>query len=242
MAATPYDYLRGSAIVMASDVAKLPATGISPIICGDAHLGNFGFYASPERHLVIDLNDFDEAHPGRWEWDLRRLAVSIWLVGRQNTVSEADCELAVERCVAAYRKEIRQLATQPLLARSYEQLNVDRLAQLHCGRALRGQIARAAYRARQRTGDRALPHLTAEHADGQRRIIHHPPLVMPVRGNEADLLGEALDSYLTTLAPHWRRALGGYTLVDIAHKVVGIGSVGLRPTLPCCKAAVPTMS
>ena len=84
MIASPYGFLRGSAVVMAEDVAHLPSTGITPVVCGDSHLGNFGFYASPERDLVIDLNDFDEAHPGGWEWDLRRLVASIWVAGRQN--------------------------------------------------------------------------------------------------------------------------------------------------------------
>ena len=84
MVASPYGFLRGTAVVMAEDVARLPSTGIMPVVCGDAHLGNFGFYASPERDLVIDLNDFDEAHPGGWEWDLRRLVASIWVAGRQN--------------------------------------------------------------------------------------------------------------------------------------------------------------
>jgi hypothetical protein len=88
MVGSPYGFLRGSAIVMAADVAALPATGITPVICGDAHLGNFGFYASPEGELVIDLNDFDEAHPGGWEWDLRRLVASIWVAGRENGSSE----------------------------------------------------------------------------------------------------------------------------------------------------------
>ena len=84
MIASPYGFLRGTAVVMAEDVARLPSTGITPVVCGDSHLGNFGFYASPERDLVIDLNDFDEAHPGGWEWDLRRLVASIWVAGRQN--------------------------------------------------------------------------------------------------------------------------------------------------------------
>ena len=88
MISSPYGFLRGTAIVMAEDVARLPATGITPVICGDAHLGNFGFYASPEGELVIDLNDFDEAHPGGWEWDLRRLVASIWVAGRENGCSE----------------------------------------------------------------------------------------------------------------------------------------------------------
>ena len=91
MAASPFAFLRGAAAVMAEDFSALPATGITPVICGDAHLGNFGFYASPERDLVFDLNDFDEAHPGAWEWDLRRLVASVHMAGRQNGASEAEC-------------------------------------------------------------------------------------------------------------------------------------------------------
>ena len=129
MVATPYGFLRGAAIVMAEDVARLPSTGISPVICGDAHLGNFGFYASPEQHLVIDLNDFDEAHPGAWEWDLRRLVASIWVAGRQNGASEHQCEAAVVQCVAGYRTEVGDLASTALLARSYQHFDVDDLRQ-----------------------------------------------------------------------------------------------------------------
>src|SRR5215472_2081415 len=124
MTATPYEFLRGAAVVMAEDVARLPSTGITPVICGDAHLGNFGFYASPEQNLVIDLNDFDEAHPGAWEWDLRRLTTNIWVAGRQNGASEQQCEAAVLRCVAGYRTELRDLAAMPLLARSYQRIDV----------------------------------------------------------------------------------------------------------------------
>ncbi len=100
MVGSPYGFLRGTAIVMADDVASLPSTGITPVICGDAHLGNFGFYASPEGELVIDLNDFDEAHPGSWEWDLRRLVASIWVAGRENGSSEDQCHDAVLACVS----------------------------------------------------------------------------------------------------------------------------------------------
>src|ERR1700712_5503354 len=127
MVASPYGFLRGTAVVMAEDVARLPATGITPVICGDSHFGNFGFYASPERDLVIDLNDFDEAHPGGWEGDLRRLGASIWVAGRQNNHSEQPCELAAKACVAAYRGEVRVLAEQPLLSPSYQRLDVDQL-------------------------------------------------------------------------------------------------------------------
>ncbi len=227
MVASPYGFLRGTAGVMAADVAALPATGITPVICGDAHLGNFGFYASPELDLVIDLNDFDEAHPGAWEWDLRRLVASIWVAGRQNGASEAQCASAVASCVADYRAEVRFLANEPLLLRSYQRLDVDRLRETATEKSLRGEIARAVRRARSRTSDRALPRFTTTR-DGRRFIVDEPPLITRVAKAEAGPIAAALDDYLKTLAPHWHRVLGGYTLVDIAHKVVGVGSVGLR--------------
>src|SRR5215218_2008118 len=127
MVASPFAFLRGAAAIMAADFSRLPATGITPVICGDAHLGNFGFYASPERDLVFDLNDFDEAHPGAWEWDLRRLVASVWVAGRQNGSAEDACDDAVRTCVADYREQLRYLADRPLIARSYERVDVDRL-------------------------------------------------------------------------------------------------------------------
>ncbi|MEU0497532.1 DUF2252 domain-containing protein [Mycobacterium sp. NPDC006124] len=226
MVASPYGFLRGTAVVMADDVARLPSTGIMPVVCGDSHLGNFGFYASPERDLVIDLNDFDEAHPGGWEWDLRRLVASIWVAGRHNGTSEEHCGASVRSCVAAYRHELRRLADLPLFTRSFERLDVDRLAAQTNG-PLQEQVARSAERARHRTGDRALPRFTHE-VEGQRRIVEEPPLITRPAAREAELLAEALDAYLDTLPSYWRRVLGGYTLVDVAHKVVGVGSVGLR--------------
>ncbi len=238
MAASPYGFLRGAAVVMAADVAGLPATGITPVICGDAHLGNFGFYASPERDLVIDLNDFDEAHPGGWEWDLRRLVASIWVAGRQNGAGESQCEAAVRQCVAGYRDEVRALASTPLLARSYQRLDADRLQQRPIGKSLRAEIKRAAAQARRRTSDRALPRFTRER-DGQRRIVEDPLLVTRINYAEADQIARALDEYLGTLAPHWRRVLGGYTLIDIAHKVVGVGSVGLRAYVALLEGSSP---
>ena len=227
MVASPYGFLRGTAGVMAYDLAHLPATGICPVICGDAHLGNFGFYASPERDLVIDLNDFDEAHPGAWEWDLRRLVVSIWVAGRHNGFSEEQCHDSVASCVSAYRNEVRFLANEPLLSRSYERLDVDRLRETAREKSLRSAIVRAAERARSRTSDRALPRFTTRRG-GQRQIVDEPPLITRVPEADAVRIAVGLDGYLTTLAPHWGRALGGYTLIDIAHKVVGVGSVGLR--------------
>ena len=238
MAASPYGFMRGAAIVMAEDVARLPSTGITPVICGDCHMGNFGFYASPERDLVIDLNDFDEAHPGGWEWDLRRLVASIWVAGRQNGASEQECEAAVLRCVAGYRGEVADLASTALLARSYQRLDVDHLHQSTRDKSLRAEIKRATSRARRRTSDRALPKFTSER-DGKRRIVEDFPLITRVSYFEADQVARGLDEYLETLAPHWRRALGGYTLIDVAHKVVGVGSVGLRAYVALLEGSSP---
>ncbi len=237
MIASPYGFLRGTAVVMADDVAHLPSTGITPVVCGDSHLGNFGFYASPERDLVIDLNDFDEAHPGGWEWDLRRLVASIWVAGRFNGASEDDCGAAVRSCVSAYRLELRRLADEPLFSRSFTRLDVDRLAGETAG-PLADEVRRSAARARNRTSDRALPRFTQE-VDGVRRIVEEPPLISRLPDDEADALADALDDYLPTLSTHWRRVLGGYTLLDVAHKVVGVGSVGLRAYVALLEGSSP---
>lgn len=238
MVASPYAFLRGSAGIMAEDFSGLPSTGISPVICGDAHLGNFGFYASPERDLVFDLNDFDEAHPGAWEWDLRRLVTSVWVAGRQNGSSERACLEAVTHCVAAYRQQVAYLAEQPLLARSYERLDLDRLRMTATQDTLLHEIERAAERAKRRTSDRALPRFT-EQRDGTRRIVEEPPLITRPDPVESDKIASALDAYLRTLPPSSARVLAGYSLVDIAHKVVGVGSVGLRAYVALCEGSSP---
>jgi uncharacterized protein (DUF2252 family) len=238
MITSPYAFLRGSANIMAEDFAGLPDTGITPVICGDAHLGNFGFYASPERDLVFDLNDFDEAHPGPWEWDLRRLVTSVWVAGRQNGFREHACADAVTHCVAAYRGQIGHLAAKPLLARSFESLNLDRLRAAAHHSGFRDEIERAARRARRRTSDRALPRFT-EQRDGTARIVEEPPVITRLGDAEAEQLAEALDGYLHTLPPHWARIIGGYSIVDVAHKVVGVGSVGLRAYVALCEGSSP---
>ena len=238
MAASPYGFLRGATVVMTNDFARLQATGITPVICGDAHLGNFGFYASPERHLVIDLNDFDEAHPGPWEWDLRRLVVSLCVAGRQNGTSDARCGDAVMACAASYRESLRFLANQPLLSRSFQRMNVDQLHTTVTERSLRDAIARTATVARARTSDRALPRLTAIGGQG-RRIVDRPPLITRVSGKAAKRIATALDNYLVTLAPHWRRVVAGYTLIDVAQKVVGVSSVGLRSYVALLEGSSP---
>jgi uncharacterized protein (DUF2252 family) len=238
MVASPYAFLRATAAIMAEDFSRVPSTGITPVICGDAHLGNFGFYASPERALVFDLNDFDEAHPGRWEWDLRRLTASVYVAGRINGASESDCADAVVRCVAAYREQVWDLSGQPLLARSFMTLDVDRLRETVSDESLRDDVERSANRARKRTSDRALPKLTALE-DGQHRIVEEPPVITRLTDSEYNEIAEALDVYLATLPPHWRRLVAGYTLLDIAHKVVGVGSVGLRAYVALCEGSSP---
>ncbi len=238
MISTPYAFLRGSANIMADDFAALPATGITPVICGDAHLGNFGFYASPERELVFDLNDFDESHPGAWEWDLRRLVVSVHVAGRQNGFRESACSDAVQHCVEEYREQIGHLAEQPLLGRSFDQLDLERLRSAATRASFREEIERAARRARRRTSDRALPRFT-ERRDGTFRLVEEPPLITRPSDEERELLAEALDGYLNTLPPHWARILAGYRIVDIAHKVVGVGSVGLRAYVALCEGSSP---
>ena len=238
MVSSPYAFLRGSANIMADDFAGLPATGITPVICADAHLGNFGFYASPERELVFDLNDFDEAHPGAWEWDLRRLVVSVHVAGRQNGFRESACHDAVQHCVEEYQDQLAHLAERPLLARSFDRLDVDRLRSAASKASFRDEIERAARRARRRTSDRALPRFT-ERRDGTARLVEEPPLITRPSDAERALLAEALDGYLNTLPPHWARILAGYRIVDIAHKVVGVGSVGLRAYVALCEGSSP---
>ena len=227
MVISPYGFLRGSANVCAADCASLPSTGIMPVICGDAHLGNFGFYRSAEGELVLDLNDFDEAHPGCWEWDMRRLTASVWVAGRENNLSEHQCADAVFACVNAYRDELVLLSQMPLMARALLRVDLDRLNETVKDPALRDEVQRAARKARMRTSDRALPKLT-EITDGTRHIVNDPPLVVRSSDSRREQITNALDDYLSTIPSPWRRVLGGYSIVDVAHKVVGVGSVGLR--------------
>jgi uncharacterized protein (DUF2252 family) len=238
MISSPYGFLRGAAGIHAADFATLPATGIRPVVCGDAHLGNFGFYASPERDLIFDLNDFDEAHPGAWEWDLRRLVASVWVAGRHSGASEQDCEVAVRRCVGAYRRNLQRLAAEPLLARSFERLDADVMERRASGRSSRRLVQQAADRARRRTSDRALPRFVSDDG-GTRRIVTEPPLITRPDEAQFEHLAAALDGYLATLPSHWARVVGGYRVVDIAHKVVGVGSVGLRAYLALCEGSGP---
>ena len=238
MVASPYGFLRGTAGLMAEDMAALPATGITPVICGDAHVGNFGFYGSPERELVIDLNDFDEAHPGPWEWDLRRLAASIWVAGRQNGLTESQCETATTSCASAYRLHLGKLSERPLFDRSFDRVDFDGLTDHVTDPGLLAEIQRAAERARRRTSDHAVPRFTVED-HGRRQLLENPPLTTRLTPQDTDFLLEGLDEYLETLAPHWRRVVSGYNVIDVAHRVVGVGSVALRAYVALCEGSIP---
>jgi uncharacterized protein (DUF2252 family) len=161
------------------------------------------------------------------EWDVRRLVASIWMAGRQNGSTEPQCGDAVARCVRSYRDHLAGFAEQPLLARAYERVDLDRLRAAATEPAMLAEIERAVRRARRRTSDRALPRFTAP-AGGTRRIVAEPPLITRPDDAQYERLLDALDGYLRTLSTQWRRVLGGYRVVDVAHKVVGVGSVGLR--------------
>ncbi|MDI9913881.1 DUF2252 domain-containing protein [Rhodococcus sp. IEGM 1379] len=238
MVASPYGFLRGTAGLMAEDLSTLPSTGINPVICGDAHVGNFGFYGSPERELVIDLNDFDEAHPGPWEWDLRRLVASIWVAGRQNGFTESQCESATVSCTSAYRNHLATLAERPLFGRSFDRVNLDGLTAHVTDPGLQAEIARAAGRARKRTSDHALSRFTVQEYR-QRKLLENPPLTTHLTDRDTGFLLQGLDEYLETLAPHWRRVVSGYNVVDVAHRVVGVGSVALRAYVALCEGSIP---
>lgn len=177
---------------------------------------------------MIDINDFDEAHVGAWEWDLARLTASIWVAGRENSLSEEDCEQAVRACVRAYAAEVARLAHLPLITRSFERMDVDHLTEAANDPDLIKAIRKAAKSARKRTSDRVLPKLTARNERGEREIQAEPPLIERLTRADAELVAQGLDAYLPSLPAQWRRVLAWYQLTDVAHKVVGVGSVGLR--------------
>ena len=227
MAASPFAFLRGSAAVMAADLASRPHTGLTVQLCGDAHLLNFGVYASPERALLFDLNDFDETFPGPFEWDVERLAASVAVAGQANGHAEAKVRRATLEAVAAYRTTMRRLARRGELAVWYERIDADSLLPLVRSASRRRQVASSLTRARRRTCLQALGKLT-EVVDGRRRIIHDPPLLEPAGASDMASLRKIFSDYRSTLSEERRLLLDRYRFVDAARKVVGVGSVGLR--------------
>ncbi|MBD0837192.1 DUF2252 domain-containing protein [Streptomyces sp. TRM68416] len=227
MAASPFAFLRGAAAVMAADLAAQPHTGLTVQLCGDAHLLNFGLYASPERALLFDLNDFDETFPGPFEWDVKRLAASIAVAGRENGHGETRTRRAVTGAVAAYRENMRRLAGLSELEVWYERIDADRLLPLVRSARHRRRVEASLTRARRRTSLQAVGKLT-ETVDGRRRIIHDPPLLEPAGASDTASLRKIFSDYRSTLSEERRLLLDRYRFVDAARKVVGVGSVGTR--------------
>lgn len=232
MLASPFAFFRGAAAVMAADLAVTPVTGIRVQLCGDAHLANFGGFAAPDRKLVFDLNDFDETLPGPWEWDVKRLAASIAVAGRDRGFSVADRREAVARAVLSYRETMRQFADMRTLDVWYARLEVEELFARWSVRG--GEQRKALEKARAKTSLRAFSKLTHE-VDGQPRIISDPPLLVPieelVEGSEQqmqEVMTSLLADYRTTLPDDRRTLIDGYEPVHFARKVVGVGSVGTR--------------
>lgn len=238
MLESPFRFYRGAAAIMAADLAPLPSTGLQVQLCGDAHPLNFRLLASPERRLVFDINDFDETLPGPFEWDVKRLAAGFVTAARANGFSLKEQNSTVRACVRAYRERIHEFAGMRTLDIWYAQDDADRLRELMASsrdeEAAR-RTARATQRARTRTHLRAFAKLTRVTAQG-RRITPDPPLITPIdhllddpseEGRERELRS-LVDGYARTLPSERRHLLRHYRLVDMARKVVGVGSVGTR--------------
>jgi uncharacterized protein (DUF2252 family) len=227
MLANPFTFLRGSAAIMAADLATTPTTGITLQACGDAHLSNFGLYASPERNLVFDLNDFDETLPAPWEWDIKRLATSVVVAGRTNGLSDREAFAAVMACVQTYRERLQEFAQMSPLEIWYYRLDAkDLMEQLDEGSyQTRKQILKKALK---RNDETLFPKLT-EFVDGRYKIEEEPlAFVHTHKAALVDQVQTILHNYCDSLRDDHRHLLDRYYLEDFAVKVVGIGSVGTR--------------
>ena len=238
MLVSPFTFYRGAALPMAADLASTPASGLRVQLCGDAHLSNFGAFASPERRLVFDVNDFDETLPGPFEWDVKRLAASLAVAGRDNGFPAKARRKIVLAAAEGYRTAMRAFAEQTLLEVWYAHVDIEPALG-----EFRSQVKAKRYKeaekllAKAHTADsmKALGKLTTV-VDGRRRIISDPPMIVPVEEVFADvqadalykLLGAVLGKYRRTLQSDRRHLLEQFTLVQVARKVVGVGSVGTR--------------
>ncbi|HEX2391719.1 MAG TPA: DUF2252 domain-containing protein [Solirubrobacterales bacterium] len=237
MAASPFAFFRGAAAVMAADLAGTPVSGLRVQVCGDAHLANFGAYAAPDRRLVFDLNDFDESLPGPWEWDVKRLAASFAIAGRENGFKRRQREAALLTAVGTYRASMRAFAATGNLEVWYARLDVESvLGQIEQRdpKELK-KLRRGIEKAREKDSLRALAKLT-ETVDGEIRFRSEPPLLVPGEeiaeaagaGDPRPLVEGVIDAYRESLTPDRKHLLDGYRFRGIARKVVGVGSVGTR--------------
>jgi uncharacterized protein (DUF2252 family) len=236
MSASPFSFLRGSSAVMAADLSQTPVSGLRTQLCGDAHLANFGGFAAPDRQLVFDVNDFDETLPGPWEWDVKRFAASVAVLGRVRGFSAKERRGALEASVREYRHAMRRFATMRHLDVWYSRLDVEGLIARWRDRVpaqSARRFERSVRKARRKDNLRALDRLT-EHVDGELRIVKDPPLIVPFEAAgkvspavEASL-AELLERYRATVTGATAQLLKRYRYVHAARKVVGVGSVGTR--------------
>lgn len=238
MLVSPLTFYRGAALPMSADLARTPSSGLRVQLCGDAHLSNFGAFASPERRLVFDVNDFDETLPGPFEWDVKRLAASLAVAGRESGFTQKARRRIVLAGAEGYRTAMRQFAAQPLLEVWYAHVEIEQAlrefqSQLKAKRVKKTESL--LLKARTRDSWQALAKLTSV-VDGRRRIVSDPPLVVPIEEVFADVESDALydqlrsvlASYGKTLQSDRRHLLDQFHLVQVARKVVGVGSVGTR--------------
>jgi len=230
MMQSPFAFYRGAAAIMAADLAHTPVTGIRVQACGDCHLLNFGGFATPERNVVFDINDFDETLPAPWEWDVKRLATSCVIAGQHNGYNKADAREMAVRCVEGYRKHMNDFAQMSVMERWYEHVSADDILD-----AIRSKKWRKVVKARiAKEGARTVleddfPKLASVEG-GSPRIKDNPPLIFheTIRGAEeyADAVNVAFRKYRETLSDDHRELLDRFEMKDIAYKVVGVGSVG----------------
>ncbi len=237
MAVSPFTFYRGAAAVMAADLAVTPTSGLRVQACGDAHLSNFGVFAAPDRRLVFDLNDFDETLPGPWEWDLKRLAASFEIAARENGFKRKQRDAVLHAVGRQYREAMRGFGEMRNLDVWYARLDEDAIrAQISAApRAVAARVERGAAKARSKDSLRALGKL-AERTEGGLRIVSRPPLIVPLEellpGDEKvdveTMIRGIIESYGESLKDDRRHLLETYSFRDVAHKVVGVGSVGTR--------------
>jgi len=225
MSLSPFTFFRGAAGLMASDLATTPSTGIRVQLSGDAHLSNFGIFGTPERELVFDVNDFDETLPGPWEWDVKRLVTSFVVAGRVNRYGRTEVRDAAGTAARAYREMMAEFAQMRFSDIWYYHLNVDG-SSIPSGRSPRKLLRGAIRKARRRTSLHAFPKM-AKAIGGRYRIRDNPPLIVHYKDSAADEESRAFyERYLSTLPDERRMLLDRYHVVDVAQKVVGVGSVG----------------
>jgi uncharacterized protein (DUF2252 family) len=226
MAVSPFTFLRGSAAVMAYDLSHTPTTGLTVQACGDCHLSNFGLFATPERNLIFDVNDFDETIPGPWEWDLKRLVASVYVAYRQAGMSEKDAYALSVICAKQYRRAMRRAAGMKALDIWYIQADMTSLLDLANDPEVTRRLRLGQEIAQKRVHEYIMPKIT-EFKEGHSHIVDEPPLVQHYEESKvvADM-HELLERYRASLSHPKRVLIDRYKFEDIAMKVVGVGSVG----------------